>query len=162
MLTFSRTLEKESHYQDLDGSHTNHHQDFHQTEIEYPLFRTLDCTEVSVFSCSEILLHSADRAQLTTDLEDSILKLSSLSVVGTTFCRNRGMFLFIFNLCRYGVLAGVHHLSHNAEHLSATYSYLKVYHFVGKCRHLIAEAELVFTSLLCSEYIVTLPLLLTV
>jgi hypothetical protein len=72
--TFSSTLEEEPDHQDLQGSHSNHHTYFNQAEIEDSLLCALDCAEITVLSCSEVLLHSADRAQLSADLEDRVLK----------------------------------------------------------------------------------------
>lgn len=61
-LTLSGTLEEESDHQDLQPSHSYHHQNLNQREIEDPRLCALNSTEVSVFSCSEIFLHPADCA----------------------------------------------------------------------------------------------------
>lgn len=69
-LTFSSTLEEEPDHQDLQDSHSHHHDHFDQTKVENSLFRTPDRTEVPVLSGAEILLHPADRTQLSADFED--------------------------------------------------------------------------------------------
>lgn len=74
-LTFPSALEKEPDHQDLQGSHTDHHQHLDQTEIENPLFRTPDSTKVAVLPGPEILLHPADRAQLAADFVHHVFEL---------------------------------------------------------------------------------------
>jgi len=97
-LTFPCALEEEPYDQNLYGSHTGHHQHLNQREIEYPLLCTFDGAEVSILSCPEILLHPADCTQLAADLEDRVLELSCLGIVGAAFRGDLGMFLFVFDL----------------------------------------------------------------
>lgn len=106
LLTFSCSLEKESDNKDLQCGHSNHHQDFDQGEIEYPLLSALDRAEISVFSCSEVFLHPADRAQLAADLENRIFQLLGLLVVCASFRRYRCVLYFVLDL---GVISGWGH-----------------------------------------------------
>lgn len=55
-LTFPRSLEEESHDENLQASHTHHQPTLHHAKIEYPRLGALDRAEVSIFACTEVLL----------------------------------------------------------------------------------------------------------
>lgn len=73
-ITFSVTLEEESDDQNLKTCHSDHHAHLDQTEVEDSLFRAPHRAEVAVLPGPEILLHPADRAQLSTDLVNHIFE----------------------------------------------------------------------------------------
>lgn len=161
-LTFPGALEEEPHHQNLQCSHTNHHADFDQAEIENPLLCTLHRAEIAVLSRSEILLHPADGRQLRGDLEYCILQGRVLGRICAAFLRDCRVLGFVLDLerplrqCR--AIQALRLGWQKTSRIGPSYRDLKVHHLVGERAHLVAETKLVLAHLLCGKDIVSLSL----
>lgn len=162
--TFPGTLEEEAHNKDLQRSHGNHHQRLDHTEVENPTLGTPHGTEVTVLTCTEVLLVAGDGGELCRELVDGLLQTGGLFGASALAGGKLGA-LFVLDLyVTMAQLAFVHCFfeSTDMERICETYGDLEVDHLLGEGGHLIVEAEGVLADALGSEDKVTLALLCAV
>ena len=85
--TFTSTLEKESHNEDLKPSHRNHHHTLNNTEVEYPLLRAPYRAKIPILPRPEVLLIPTYRGQLAGKFHNRVFQGSRLFGAGALFGR---------------------------------------------------------------------------
>lgn len=71
-------LEEEADDEDLQACHSHHHERLNNTQVEDSPLRASDGAEIAVLSCAEVLLVTCDSRELAGELEDRLLKRTSL------------------------------------------------------------------------------------
>ena len=164
--TFPCALEEEAHHEDLQASHRHHHQALDYAKVEDPALGTTNGAEVAVFTGAEVFLVARNGRQLGGQLEDGLLQSRGLfgggALSGGELCA-----FFVLDLVARGKESstsgpGKNRFLFACHQGSLTYRDLEVYQLLRKRRHLIVEAEPVFSHTLSRKNEIALTFLRSV